>query len=119
MMHILTCLLALFFSLSSPAMEAKVCFWHSSLAAETGGGRLVQGEFDFMKGIGEADRTTYLYQKLSADGAHLKYGVTYDPGDSLHCGGTCRWPPKNTRRRTALRNAVVGKKPTRGHATWA
>ena len=35
MMHILTCLLALFFSLSSPAMEANAVFYRSSLAAET------------------------------------------------------------------------------------
>jgi hypothetical protein len=36
-----------------------------------------QLEFDFAKNLSE--RTTYLYDKLSAAGEHLKYGVSYDP----------------------------------------
>jgi hypothetical protein len=35
MTHIWICLLTLFFSLSSPALEGNVNFWQSSLAAKT------------------------------------------------------------------------------------
>lgn len=49
------------------------------LASDAGSSRLIQSEFDFVKGVGQAERTAYLYQKVSAEGAHLKYGIIYDP----------------------------------------
>ena len=44
---VFTCLLALFFSTSSPAMEKNADFWRSSLAAKTG----TQLEFGFVKNL--------------------------------------------------------------------
>jgi hypothetical protein len=51
MTRILTCLLALFFSLSGPASERNAGFWRSSLAAESG-----SQTFQIMDGVRRAVR---------------------------------------------------------------
>lgn len=59
MNHLLVCLLTLLFSLSSPAMEGNADFPQSSLAAKPG-----------------VQDAIYLYQKVGAQGEHLKFDIT-------------------------------------------
>lgn len=48
------------------------------LAAEATATRATQLEFQFAKDVGSSD-VTYLYQKVGAQGEHLKFGITDNP----------------------------------------
>jgi len=54
---------------------AKTCV---AVAAEKTATRATQLEFQFAKDVGSSD-VTYLYQKVGAQGEHLKFGITDNP----------------------------------------